>query len=682
MCKHYITRILVFLLLISYMSISYAQNITVTGTVVDNLSNDPLIGVTVREKGTANGVITNIDGQYSINVSPKATLTFSYLGFTPQEITLNGRKKIDVFLESTSRQLDELIVIGYGVQKKSDVTGSISSISGKEINHTPVSSTLQALQGRAAGVNIIQNTGAPGSTTTIKIRGTGTINDADPLYVVDGFIVDDINHLNPNDIDNVEIFKDAASSAVYGSRAANGVVAIITKSGKQGKTKVTYDGYIGISNPWKKIKVMGLEDYALMQDYINGTSDYSADGRLYMSKMTDGTYFYDQSKFERLDTIRHNSAGNWWDAITRTGLKMQHGISVSGGSDKTQYLVSTSYYDEQGIIKTSGYKRFNARVNINTLLAKWLNLTANISFTNEKRLTVPEGSGSILKQALYESPMLYLHNNKGYWYSNNPLAVLDRDNDKVHTNRLDMNLGVDIKLCKYLTYQFKTSFYTVHYVDDNFFAVWGLDEDFTMPYSLSSVYKYQSTANKWEVNNLLTFMWSGKRHNLTMLVGQTAEGYKHSYQQSSRYGTPSNESIFHYLSSAYTGDKTYGLDREWTAIGIIGRMNYSYNDTYLLQANIRADGSSKFAKNNRWGIFPSVSLGWKFSNETFMKKIVWLTQGKFRIGWGILGNNRIDELARYTYLTSGYNYAYGLGNHSIWEGSTATVLGNNNIKWI
>ena len=424
MCKHYITRILVFLLLISYMSISYAQNITVTGTVVDNLSNDPLIGVTVREKGTANGVITNIDGQYSINVSPKATLTFSYLGFTPQEITLNGRKKIDVFLESTSRQLDELIVIGYGVQKKSDVTGSISSISGKEINHTPVSSTLQALQGRAAGVNIIQNTGAPGSTTTIKIRGTGTINDADPLYVVDGFIVDDINHLNPNDIDNVEIFKDAASSAVYGSRAANGVVAITTKSGKQGKTKVTYDGYIGISNPWKKIKVMGLEDYALMQDYINGTSDYSADGRLYMSKMTDGTYFYDQSKFERLDTIRHNSAGNWWDAITRTGLKMQHGISVSGGSDKTQYLVSTSYYDEQGIIKTSGYKRFNARVNINTLLAKWLNLTANISFTNEKRLIVPEGSGSILKQALYESPMLYLHNNKGYWYSNNPLAVL------------------------------------------------------------------------------------------------------------------------------------------------------------------------------------------------------------------------------------------------------------------
>lgn len=681
MCKHYITRILVFLLLISYMSISYAQNITVTGTVVDNLSNDPLIGVTVREKGTANGVITNIDGQYSINVSPKATLTFSYLGFTPQEITLNGRKKIDVFLESTSRQLDELIVIGYGVQKKSDVTGSISSISGKEINHTPVSSTLQALQGRAAGVNIIQNTGAPGSTTTIKIRGTGTINDADPLYVVDGFIVDDINHLNPNDIDNVEIFKDAASSAVYGSRAANGVVAITTKSGKQGKTKVTYDGYIGISDPWKKIKVMGLEDYALMQDYINGTSDYSADGRLYMSKMTDGTYFYDQSKFERLDTIRHNSAGNWWDAITRTGLKMQHGISVSGGSDKTQYLVSTSYYDEQGIIKTSGYKRFNARVNINTLLAKWLNLTANISFTNEKRLTVPEGSGSILKQALYESPMLYLHNNKGYWYSNNPLAVLDRDNDKVHTNRLDMNLGVDIKLCKYLTYQFKTSFYTVHYVDDNFFAVWGLDEDFTMPYSLSSVYKYQSTANKWEVNNLLTFIWSGKRHNLTMLAGQTAEGYKHSYQQSSRYGTPSNESIFHYLSSAYTGDKTYGLDREWTAIGIIGRVNYSYNDTYLLQANIRADGSSKFAKNNQWGIFPSVSLGWKFSNETFMKKIVWLTQGKFRIGWGILGNNRIDELARYTYLTSGYNYAYGLGNHSIWEGSTATVLGNNNIKW-
>ena len=202
-----------------------------------------------------------------------------------------------------------------------------------------------------------------------------------------------------------------------------------------------------------------------------------------------------------------------------------------------------------------------------------------------------------------------------------------------------------------------------------------------MPGSLTQVYKYQTNTEKWEINNLLTFAWSDKHHSITALAGQTAEGSKTSWQQSYRKGTPSNEDVFHYLSSAYTGDKTYGLDSEWTAIGLIGRLIYSFNDTYLFQANIRADGSSKFSKNNRWGYFPSVSLGWKFSNEPFMKNVRWMTLGKFRIGWGTLGNNRIDELARYTYLTSGYNYPYGLGNHTLYEGSTAVVLGNDDIKW-
>lgn len=267
---------------------AYAQKIKVTGTVVDGQNNEPLTGVTVKEKGVSNGVITDINGNYSISVEANATLQFTYMGFSMQEVAVNKRTRINVTMESDSKMLDELIVIGYGVQRKSDVTGSISSIQGKDINSQPVSSTLQALQGRAAGVNIIQNTGAPGSNTTIKIRGTGTVNDSDPLYVVDGFIVDNIDYLNPNDIENVEIFKDAASSAVYGSRAANGVVAITTKSGKSGKTKITYDGYVGISSPWKKIDVMGTEDYALMLDYINDQSIYSSDGKLYMSKNSDG----------------------------------------------------------------------------------------------------------------------------------------------------------------------------------------------------------------------------------------------------------------------------------------------------------------------------------------------------------------------------------------------------------
>lgn len=672
----------ILLLLLFCAAAGYAQKITVMGTVTDAQTQETLLGLTVKEKGTNNGAITDIDGKYTIQVEKNATLEFSFIGYETQYVAVNGRQTINVVMASIANALDELVVIGYGVQKKSDITGSISSISGKDINNIPVSSALQALQGRAAGVNVVQNSGAPGGGTTIKVRGTGTINDADPLYVVDGFIVDNIDYINPNDIENVEVFKDAASSAVYGSRAANGVVAITTKSGKEGKTNITYDGYVGISSPWKTIDVMGADDYALMQDYINGTQTYSIDGKMFMSKNEDGTYYFDKDKYAILDTLHNNSCPNYWDAISRTGFKMSHGVSVSGGNDKTQYLASVSYFNENGIVNTSDYNRFNGRLNIRTKIAKWLTMTGNLLYTNEDRDIVPEGSNSILKQALFYTPMEYLRDNKGYWYGGNPLSVLDRNHKSMKRDRIDMNVMLDAKICKYLTYQFKASYYTVRQIDDNFTEVFGLNQDFVMPTSLTKVYKKQSNTDKWEINNLLTFMWNDDHHNITVLAGQTAEGYKLSWQEGNRAGTPSNEDIYHYFSSAYTGDKVYGIDREWTAVGLIGRLNYSYNDTYLLQANVRADGSSKFAKGNRWGVFPSVSLGWKFTNESFMKPVTgWLTNGKIRIGWGLLGNNRIDELARYTYLTSGYNYPFGLGNSTVYEGATATVLGNNGIVW-
>ena len=674
-------RLTMLLTLMLTVATGWSQRLSVTGIVTDKQTGETLIGVTVKERGAKNGTITDFDGRYRIETDAAATLEFSYMGYRQQSAGVAGRSQVDVQLAGDTQVLDELVVIGYGVQKKSDVTGSIASVAGKDINDMPVTSALQALQGRAAGVNIIQNTGAPGGKTTIKIRGTGTVNDADPLYVVDGFVVDDIDYLNPNDIENVEIFKDAASSAIYGSRAANGVVAITTKSGREGKTRVSYDGYIGFSNPWKKIDVMGPEEYALMSDYLTGNNRYSYQGELYMSPDASGQPVYDPAKAFELDTIRSNSAGNYWDAITRTGLKQQHAVSVSGGTERTQYLASASYTGEKGIVNTSDYERFNARLNVKTQIARWLTMTANMAFTGDGRDGVPEGSSSILKQALTESPMTYLYNTKGYWYSSNPLAVLDRNHDARHSQRTDMNLSLDAQILKGLTYQLKASYYNTRQTNDNFYEVQGLNEDFTMPTSLTEVYKYQMNTGKWEVDNLLTYMFETGDHALTVLAGQVLEGMTTSYQESSRKGTPSNEPVFQYLSSAYTGDKTYGLDREWTSVGWIGRVNYAFADTYLLQANLRADGSSKFSKSNRWGVFPSVSAGWKFSNLPWLRDQQWLSLAKLRVGWGLLGNNRIDELARYTYLTSGYNYPYGLGNHILWEGSTATVLGNDDIKW-
>lgn len=679
MCKKHFTRLIVLLLLSAVNLTLAAQNITVTGTVTDPAENEPLIGATVMAKGTSAGVATDIDGNYSISVPAKSTLVISSIGYEPQEIAVNGRTRIDVEMRATSAMLDEVVVIGYGVQRKSDITGSISSVSGKDVNDVPVSSALQALQGKASGVNIIQNSGAPGGATTIKIRGTGTINDADPLYVVDGFIVDDITHINPNDIANIEIFKDAASSAVYGARAANGVVAITTKGGEKGKVSVTFDGYVGFSNPWKKIDVMGTEDYALMLDYINGTSLYSADGRMYQTKNPDGSYSFDDHKKFLVDTIRANSPANWWDAISRTGIKQQYNVAVSGGNDNTKFMVSGSYFNEKGIVKSSDYQRFNVRMNLQQRITPWLDLIANLSYSNENRDLIPEGSQSVLKRAIYQSPMVMTYNSKGYWNDDHPLAQIDRYHRNVKRDRADMNLTLSATW-KWFNYQFKASYYMAPENTSQFTEVNALESDFLMT-DLSTVYKYRTHTDKWEINNLLTFNWNNKVHSVTALVGQTAEGYKFSTQESTKRGTPSNDPSQWYLSSGFTGDKTYGLDRKWTAVGVIGRVNYNVLDRYLLQANIRIDGSSKFARNNRWGYFPSVSLGWKFSSEPFLRDQTWLSLGKLRLGWGKLGNNRIDELARYTYLTSQFNYAYGMGSHVLQPGSTALTIGNSDIKW-
>lgn len=657
-----------------------AQTITVTGNVFDPAESEPLIGATVMQKGTTNGVVTDIDGNYSIKVPPTSTLVFSMVGYETVEIPVQNRNSINVDLKIEASTLDEFVVIGYGVQRKSDVTGSISSVSGKDINNVPVSSALQALQGKASGVNIIQNSGAPGGATTIKIRGTGTVNDADPLYVVDGFIVDDITHINPNDIANIEIFKDAASSAVYGARAANGVVAITTKSGESGKVSVTFDGYVGFSNPWKKINVMGTEDYALMQDYINGTSVYSADGRLYQTRQDDGSYIFDAHKQFLVDTIRNNSPANWWDAVTRTGIKQQYNVAVSGGNDNTKYMVSASYYNEKGIVKSSDYSRFNARMNVNQKITPWLRLIANLAYSNEDRDLIPEGSNSLLKSALFYSPMVMTYNSKGYWSENHPVARLERFHRSIKRDRFDLNATLSADFLKFFNYQFKASYFVAPQTTSQFTEVNQLEEDFAMT-DLSTIYNYRSSVSKWEINNLLTFNWDNEYNSITVLAGQTAEGYKNSWNDATKRGTPSNDERQWYLSSGYTGDKAYGLDRNWTAVGFIGRVNYAYRDRYLLQANVRIDGSSMFSRDNRWGTFPSVSLGWKFSSESFMRDLTWLNLGKIRLGWGKLGNNRIDELSRYTYLTSQFNYPYGQGTHVLQPGFTALTIGNDNIKW-
>lgn len=666
----------------------YGQNtISVTGNVLDSKTGEALIGVSVLEKGTTNGTITDVDGKFSLQTKSEAVLEISYMGYITVEIKANENKNPIIRLEEKAEFLDELVVIGYGVQKKSDITGAISSVSGDKINDVPVASPLQALQGKAAGVNIVQNTGAPGSTTSIKIRGAGTINDSDPLYVVDGFVVDGIDHLNPNDIASMEILKDAASSAIYGARAANGVVTITTKNGEEGKTRIIFDSFVGISNPWKTIDVLGVADYALLKDYRDGTSIYSSDGQLYMSRDPNGTLRYDPLKAYAIDTIRNNSPSNWWNAVTQTGIKQQYNLSVSGGTAKNKYMVSGSYYDEKGIVRTSGYQRFNTRLNLNNQLAPWLTLNTNMLYTNENQQIVPDGTKSILKTATFQDPLTYMYDERGNYWKNSAgkehaVAVLNRNHNEKKRDRIDLNLSLTANITKWLVYQFKVSDYIISEKQVKFTEVNKLNEDFTMPSDLTTVYNRRNLTNKWEVNNLFTFSWKNNIHDLSVLTGQTAEGYLYSWQESTRKGTVSNSSDQWFLSSAYTGDKTYGRDEQWTALGFVGRISYNLLDRYLFQANFRADASSIFAKEQRWGLFPSVSIGWKFSSEPFMKATSnWLSLGKLRFGWGQLGNNRIDALSRHTILESQYNYPFGVGNHILYPGITSITIGNPDIHW-
>lgn len=667
---------------ILFSLLCHGQNtISVKGRVLDSQSREPLAGASVMQKNITNGTMTDSEGRFTINSTPNAVLVVSYIGYNNKEVNVNNNQELVILLEEKSEFLDEVVVIGYGVQKKSDITGSISSVSGKDINNVPVASPLQALQGKAAGVNIIQNSGAPGGSSTIKIRGTGTINDADPLYVVDGFILDDIDHLNPNDIANMEILKDAASSAIYGARAANGVVVITTKSGEEGKTQITFDSFVGLSNPWKRINVLDIEQFALMRDYVEGKDNYSIDGRLYYSKNHDGSYYFDEYKHYKVDTIRNNSPSDWWDAITQTGIKQQYNLSVSGGSKKNKYMISANYYDERGILKTSGYNRFNTRMNLNNQLTEWLTLNTNMLYTNEIRNIVPDGNNSVLKSALYQSPLEYTYDARGNYNSSHPIAILDRNHNKRQNDRIDINMGLTARLGKMFTYQFKVSNYLVSEKQVRFYEVNKLDEDFDMPGDLTEVYNRRNLTNKWEVNNLLTFAWNNTIHDISVLAGQTAEGYNYSWQESTKKGTANNSSNLWFLSSAYTGDKTYGSDNQWTALGLVGRVTYNLLDRYLFQANFRADASSVFAEKERWGYFPSVSIGWKFSSESFMQDVNWLSLGKLRFGWGQLGNNRIDANARYTILDTQYNYSFGIGNHRIYPGTTSTLIGNPGIHW-
>ena len=669
-------KLLSVLFLLSFtLAAVYAQNIQIKGTVVSGTDNEPLPGVNVVVKGnTSTGTITDFNGTFTLSAPADAILSISYIGFKSQEIAVKGHKDIKIVLQEDSETLDEVVVVGYGVQKKSVVTASIAKVSADDLASTAPVRMDNALKGLASGVTVTSSSGQPGAAAQIRVRGVGTIRTengaADPLYIVDGMPLEGgLDYLNPNDIASIEVLKDAASGAVYGARAANGVILVTTKTGKIGKTKVTYDFSYGWQSAWKKRDVLNASEYALMinEGAINAGI---------------------APKFS--DPYSYGQGTNWQDEVFNNNAPMMnHQVSVSGASEKVNYLFSLGFYTQDGIVggnfDRSNYERLTLRSNTQYTLfdeskeRNWLNslkVTSNLSYARIKSTNFDDNStwGTPLGSALALSPILNVYDEteeaikaqfdkygttaeytpvydprNGKLFSipgefgemSNPIAKLSLPGDKHWSHKFVANFSAELQLWDNL--KFKTS-----YGAD--LSFWGYDSYRPLYYlrsgessTQSSAYSRKEDGTVWQLENVLMYDKSIDKHSFSVLLGQSAKKSSGSYLYGSRnnitnYSRPYIDASTGLAANA-DRDAAGAPSVDATLASIFARASYNYDERYMLQVTVRRDGSSRFGPNNHYAVFPSFSLGWNLTNEKFMnKRPNWLTTTKIRLSWGKNGN--------------------------------------------
>ena len=674
-------KLLSVLFLLSFtLAAVYAQNIQIKGTVVSGTDNEPLPGVNVVVKGnTSTGTITDFNGTFTLSAPADAILSISYIGFKSQEIAVKGHKDIKIVLQEDSETLDEVVVVGYGVQKKSVVTASIAKVSADDLASTAPVRMDNALKGLASGVTVTSSSGQPGAAAQIRVRGVGTIRTengaADPLYIVDGMPLEGgLDYLNPNDIASIEVLKDAASGAVYGARAANGVILVTTKTGKIGKTKVTYDFSYGWQSAWKKRDVLNASEYALMinEGAINAGI---------------------APKFS--DPYSYGQGTNWQDEVFNNNAPMMnHQVSVSGASEKVNYLFSLGFYTQDGIVggnfDRSNYERLTLRSNTQYTLfdeskeRNWLNslkVTSNLSYARIKSTNFDDNStwGTPLGSALALSPILNVYDEteeaikaqfdkygttaeytpvydprNGKLFSipgefgemSNPIAKLSLPGDKHWSHKFVANFSAELQLWDNL--KFKTS-----YGAD--LSFWGYDGYRPLYYlrsgessTQSSAYSRKEDGTVWQLENVLMYDKSIDKHSFSVLLGQSAKKSSGSYLYGSRnnitnYSRPYIDASTGLAANA-DRDAAGAPSVDATLASIFARASYNYDERYMLQVTVRRDGSSRFGPNNHYAVFPSFSLGWNLTNEKFMnKRPNWLTTTKIRLSWGKNGNENIGN---------------------------------------
>lgn len=643
-----------------------ASKISVSGTVTSQIEDEPLAGASVRIKGTSLGVTTDVDGKYEILAEKGQVLQFSYIGYKSKEVTID-RNVINVALDEDRTLLDDVVVVGYGTMKRSDITGSVVSVGADEIKKTIVTSVDQALQGRAAGVQVTQNSGSPGGGISVAIRGVNSLNGNEPLYVIDGVAVDGkssdgktsaLSTINPSDIMSIEVLKDASATAIYGSRASNGVVLITTRHGQAGKTRVTYEGYYALQQIPKRLKTMNLRQYAqLYNERVEvlgwGEREEFADP----SVLGDGT--------------------DWQKEIFGNAGMWNHQVSVSGGTESTQFLVSGSYTDQKGIAVGSGFERFTARINVDTKITKWLQIGAQSSLSHTKRNNTIDDNG-VIQTALRQLPEVPARNPDGSWgyqennqlgiYYTNPLAdALTRTNYNKGLQAM-VNAYANVTLLPGLTARVEYGG-TFDYGNWYFFQPEMTIGQFTQN---SNSQRQSSNSRYTSFKQYITYMRDFGKHGINIMAGHESQESKWENLSASRQGY-----LFNNVTSINVGDLKTASNGSGSGCFAIesyyGRLNYNFDNRYLFTATLRADGSSAFGPDNRWGWFPSVALAWRMKNESFLKKVDWLSDAKLRLGWGLVGNQNAG------------NYAYG-STMTTWatawgSGFAPGNFANSKLKW-
>jgi TonB-linked SusC/RagA family outer membrane protein len=635
-----------------------AQTLTLKGKVTDATTGEALIGVTVAVKGTTTGTQTDVNGAYTLNVASNATLQVSYIGYATQDVAIAGRNNIDIKLQSGTNELQAVVVVGYGTQRKLDVTGSVAQVKGEEIAKQSSTNAVSSLQGKVAGVQIT-NAGGPGSSPQIRIRGLGTVyGNANPLYVVDGAWFDDISFLNPNDIENISILKDASSESIYGVRAANGVVLVTTKKGK-GAPSINYSAYAGYQRVTNQPKLANGTEYATLINELNA-----------IQFPADPTTFPDPNKF--------GQGTDWLNVVLRNAFTMKHDVTVSGSTDKSTYSFSAGYLTQQGVVVGNDYNRITAHLQQDVQATKFLKIGYNAVLQSSNSKDAP--SGNVIYKAFTAAPIVPVFYADGTYgdpsdfpigtATNNPKAQLDFFNQRSKGYRITGNMFADVKFTNYLT--FHTSF----------------GGEFGQAEVLGYNPVYKATAiqfndnsdlnvsrgevRNWIWENTLTFDKTFGDHHLTVLVGQSSQRYKSYNIIASAQNVPYTSDGDLYLTlGSVTADPKLGrtIDDNGalaTFNSYFGRVNYSFKNRYLLNASLRGDGTSKFFGDQRWGYFPSIGAGWVISNEDFMKDQHIFDNLKIRGSWGKIGNASVPSNLSRLQVSSGANFT------AIYNGQPAT----------